>query len=154
MGDPATLTMMALTGASAGFKAYGESQAQNYQAAVAERDAMVAKTQAAQTDTALREELNRTLARIGTIRASANVGLDSPTTQAVMDEQRRVSDRERRTRVESLDMQANAKRDEAAFRRSAANMALVGGGLDAVTGMAKIGFGAMKSSSSSGTSWY
>lgn len=141
----AALTMMALTGASAGFKAYGESQAQNYQAAVAERDAMVAKTQAAQTDTALREELNRTLARIGTIRASANVGLDSPTTQAVMDEQRRISDRERRTRVENLDIQANAKRDEAAFRRSAANMALIGGGLDAVTGMAKIGFGSMKS---------
>ena len=141
----AALTMMALTGASAGFKAYGESQAQNYQAAVAERDAMVAKTQAAQTDTALREELNRTLARIGTIRASANVGLDSPTTQAVMDEQRRVSDRERRTRVENLNIQANAKRDEAAFRRSAATMALVGGGLDAVTGMAKIGFGSMKS---------
>lgn len=141
----AALTMMALTGASAGFKAYGESQAQNYQAAVAERDAMVAKTQAAQTDTALREELNRTLARIGTIRASANVGLDSPTTQAIMDEQRRVSDRERRTRVDNLNIQANAKREEAAFRRSAANMALVGGGLDAVTGMAKIGFGSMKS---------
>ncbi|QRG10178.1 hypothetical protein EZH22_30325 (plasmid) [Xanthobacter dioxanivorans] len=141
----AALTMIALTGASAGFKAYGESQAQNYQAAVAERDAMVAKTQAAQTDTALREELNRTLARIGTIRASANVGLDSPTTQAIMDEQRRVSDRERRTRVENLNIQANAKRDEAAFRRSAANMALVGGGLDAVTGMAKIGFGSLKS---------
>lgn len=143
--DPASITMMALTGASAGFKAYGESQAQNYQAALAERDAMVAKTQAAQTDTALREELNRTLARIGAIRASADVGLDSPTTQAVMDEQRRVSDRERRTRVENLNIQANAKRDEAAFRRSAANMALVGGGLDAVTGMAKIGFGSMKS---------
>ena len=143
--NPAAITMMALTGASAGFKAYGESQAQTYQAAVAERDAMVAKTQAAQTDTALREELNRTLARIGTIRASANVGLDSPTTQAVMDEQRRVSDRERRIRVENLDIQANAKRDEAAFRRSAANMALVGGGLDAVTGMAKIGYGSIKS---------
>lgn len=149
-----TLALAALTGASAGFKAYGESQAQSYQAAVAERDAMVAKTQAAQTDTGLREELNRTLARIGTIRASANVGLDSPTTQAVMDEQRRVSDRERRIRVESLDMQAAAKRDEAAFRRSAANMALVGGGLDAVTGMAKIGYGALKTPSSSGTSWY
>lgn len=143
--DPASITMMALTGASAGFKAYGESQAQRYAATIAERDAMVAKTQAAQTDTGLREELNRTLARIGTIRASANVGLDSPTTQAVMDEQRRISDRERRIRVDNLNMEATAKRDEAAFRRSAANMALVGGGLDAVTGMAKIGFGSMKS---------
>ncbi|MFG1190770.1 hypothetical protein [Xanthobacter flavus] len=57
MGDPATLSVMALTGASAGFKAYGESQAQRYAAVIAERDAMVAKTQAAQTDTALREEL-------------------------------------------------------------------------------------------------
>lgn len=61
-----------------------------------------------------------------------------------MDEQRRVSDRERRIRVDNLDMEANAKRDEAAFRRSGANMALVGGGLDAVTGMAKIGYGGMK----------
>ncbi|MFG1247266.1 hypothetical protein [Xanthobacter flavus] len=143
MADPvsATVGLMALQGASSMFGAYGQSQGQRYQAAVAERDAMVAKTQAAQTDTALREELNRTLSNIGSIRASAGVGLDSPTTQAVMDEQRRVSDRERRTRVENLNIQANAKRDEAAFRRSAANMALVGGGLDAVTGMAKIGYG-------------
>lgn len=141
MGDPATLSVMALTGASAGFKAYGESQAQRYAAVIAERDAMVAKTQAAQTDTALREELNRTLSNISSQSASAGVGLDSPTRQAIMDEQRRVSDRERRIRVDNLNMEANAKRDEAAFRRSAANMALVGGGLDAVTGMAKIGYG-------------
>ena len=151
MGDPATLTMLALAGASAGFNAYGQSQAQRYAATVAERDAMVAKTQAAETDTQLREEMNRTLARISTIRANATVGLDSPTTQAVMDEQRRIADRERRIRVGNLDMEARAKRDEAAFRRSAANMALVGGGLDAVTGMAKIGYGGMKSSGSTGS---
>jgi len=135
-----TLALAALTGASTGFKAYGESQAQGYAAAVADRDAMVAKTQAAQTDTQLREELNRTLSNIGAGRASAGVGLNSPTTGAVLDEQRRVADRERQIRVGSLDMQAAAKRDEAQFRRASANMALYGGGLDAVTGMAKIGY--------------
>jgi len=145
----ATLALAALTGLSGAAKAYGDSQSQRYAAAAAERDAMVAKTQAAQTDTQLREELNRTLSRVSTIRASSNVGLDSPTTGAVLDEQRRIADRERQIRVGSLDMQAAAKRDEADFRRASANMTLYGGGLDAVTGMAKIGYGGMKPSGSS-----
>lgn len=149
-----TLALAALTGLSTGVKAYGESQAQGYAAAVAERDATVAKTQAAQTDTYLREELQRTLGNISAIRASSNVGTDSPTTAAVMDEQRRVADRERRIRVGNLEMESRAKQDEARFRRSAAKMALFGGGLEAATGMAKVGYGGMKSSSSSGTSWY
>lgn len=143
MADPitATASLMALQGASSLFKGYGESQGQGYQAAVAERDAQVARIQAAQTDTQLREDLNRTIANIGSIRASAGVDANSPTTMAVMDEQKRVADRERRIRVGSLEMQATAKDSEAAFRRSAAKTALIGGGLDALTGMAKIGFG-------------
>lgn len=141
-----TLALMALTGASTGFQAYGASQAQGYQAAVAERNALVAKTAAAQTDTQLREELNRTLSNISAVRASAGVGLNSPTTGAVMDEQRRIADRERRIRVGNLEAQGRASEDEARFRRSAAQTALLGGGLDAVTGMAKIGYGGMKAS--------
>ncbi|MFG1331134.1 hypothetical protein V5F41_07750 [Xanthobacter autotrophicus] len=160
MADPVSATVvlgtMALQGASTMTKAYGESQGQGYQAAVAERDAQVARIQADQTDTQLREELNRTLSRVSSVRASAGVDANSPTTMAVMDEQKRVADRERRIRVGSLEMQANAKDDEAAFRRSAAKMALIGGTLDALTGMAKIGGGGMKSSgsSSTGTSIY
>lgn len=136
-----TLLLAGLTGASTMLSAYGQSKAQGYQAAVAERDALVAKTQAAQTDTQLREELGRTLDAISSVRASSGAAIDSPTAMAVMDEQRRVGDRERAIRVGSLEMQARAKEDEARFQRSAARMSLLGGGLNAVTGMAKIGYG-------------
>lgn len=140
-----TLALAALTGISTMAVAYGQSQSQGYAAAVAERDATVAKTQAAQTDTYLREELKRTLGNISAIRASAGVGLDSPTTAAVMREEQRVSDRERRIRVANLQIEGRAKEDEARFRRSAAKMTLFGGALDSLTGMAKIGYGGGKS---------
>lgn len=57
------------------------------------------KVRAIQTDAAYREELNETMQNIGAIRASQSVGFDSPTSFALYDKAREVSDRARTVAV-------------------------------------------------------
>ena len=114
--------------ASGVLQGMGGYAANKFQAQQAERAAQIGKIKANDTDTAMRQELQTTLGNIQAIRAATGSEW-SPTEQAVMDEQRRVSDRERSIRVFNIRSQARADEDAASFYSSAANTALFGGAL-------------------------
>ena len=107
--------------------AVGQYQAGNYAAAQSKRAAQVGRIQADQIDASYREELNSTLANIKSIRASAGVDPNSPTGQAVNEDQVRTSNRDRIIDVGSKRMQANQDEADAKFRKSAAKVSLLGG---------------------------
>lgn len=114
--------------------AVGQYQAQNHAAAQSKRAAKVGRIQADQIDASYRDELNSTISNIRAIRATAGVGANSPTQMAYEDEQEKVSNRDRKIEVGSKQMQANQDEEDARFRKSSANWALLGG---ATTGLAK-----------------
>lgn len=138
--------------ASAGFGAAsslaqgeaGRAQAQaaaskaEFDAQRAERAAEIGRVQAAQTDATLREELNTTLANIDAISAASNVAPNSPTRLAIKEHEAEISDRQRRSRVASIRMQADEDtrtagydRSVAAYQRSVGKSALLAGSLGA-----------------------
>ncbi|MDI7862531.1 hypothetical protein MRS76_11220 [Rhizobiaceae bacterium n13] len=120
-------TASALTGAAGIIGAVGQYQAGKNAAAQSEYAAEVGKVQADQIDANYREELNSTIANIRAIRASAGVGANSPTGRAIEAGHAEASDRDRRIDVGSKRMQATQDENDARFRRSSANMALLGG---------------------------
>lgn len=121
-----------LTGLSGIVGAVGQYQAGNYAAAQSKRAAQVGRIQADQIDASYREELNSTLANIKSIRASAGVDPNSPTGQAVNEDQVRTSNRDRIIDVGSKRMQANQDEADAKFRKSAAKVSLLGGTMKAL----------------------
>lgn len=114
--------------------AFGQYQAQQYQAEQSKRAAEVGRVQADQIDASYRDELNSTISNIRAIRASSGAGALSPTGIAIEDKQQRTSDRDRRIDVGSKRMQATQDENDAKFRRSSAGWALLGG---ATSGLSK-----------------
>lgn len=127
-------TLMQAQGQAAGAKA---------QQLKAQKAAQIARVQADQADTAYRDELRTTLANIDTIRASANVPVDSPTSFAIRDKAREDSDAQRIRKVAGINMQANQYDQDAAFYGSAARnyitAGLVGAGGQLAGGIGKTG---------------
>lgn len=108
-------------------QAAGESRALAFRAAEAKKAEYAGRTAAAETDATLRAELSDVLANIRAIRASAGVRPDSPTTQAILEEETRVSERERRIRVGNINRQADSDADSARYlRRSSRDAFLYG----------------------------
>lgn len=114
--------------------AVGQYEGSQYAAQQSDRAAQVGRIQADQVDANYREELNSTISNIRAIRASAGVGAMSPTGMAVEAKQEETSNRDRKIEVGSKRMQANQDENDARFRRSSANWALLGG---AATGLSK-----------------
>lgn len=86
----------------------------------AERAAQFGRVQADQTDAQLREELSTTLANIDAIRASSGIDPTSPTGFAIKENEARISDRQRTSRVYALRAQADEDERTAAYDRSVA----------------------------------
>lgn len=136
---------MLMQGASAvmgGIAGQGQGK---YNAAVAEIHAKEAQTAADQTDSYLRDELRVTMSNINAIRGSAGQSTDSPTIRAVMDNETKISDRQRVIKRQNYISQRDAYRAEADMQKSAADAALFGGimkgipsFLDAGAGFAKM----------------
>lgn len=127
-------TALLLTTASTQFasglaEGAGQARAMGFRAAEAASAARRGKIAAAQTDTQLREELAGVLASIRAIRASAGISPDSPTTQAILEEESRVSGRERRIRVGNIMAQVESDERSSRFLRSAARDAWLYGAL-------------------------
>ncbi|WP_420104565.1 hypothetical protein [Bosea sp. (in: a-proteobacteria)] len=72
------------------------------------------KVRAIQTDAAYRDDLNNTLQNIGAIRAGQNVGFDSPTSFAIYDKARSLSDNARITAVSNERLKALGLEGDAA----------------------------------------
>ncbi|SPL64405.1 hypothetical protein OHAE_272 [Ochrobactrum soli] len=99
----------------------------NQQAQQAKDAAATGRIQANQIDAGYRDELNSTINNIRAIRAGTGVAANSPTTLAIEDENRRVSDRNRTRDVASRRIQADqSERDARTFRNSAFT-SLIGG---------------------------
>jgi hypothetical protein len=104
-------------------KAKGQSDAYSFQSGQLTKAARAGRTAADQTDAALRDELETTVQNIRAIRASSGMS-DSPTSDAVIDKESEVSDRQRRIKVGNLRAQAEEDDKSAAFYRRAARNSL------------------------------
>lgn len=116
----------ALTGFGSLVSAYGTFAAGKQAAAQSRQAAEVGRIQADQIDAGYRDELNSTISNIRAIRSSAGVEAFSPTGVAYEAEQQRRSDRDRKIEVGSKRMQANLDENDARFRKTAANISLLG----------------------------
>jgi len=123
MADPASL----LTGGSMLISGIGGAVGYGQQAQQAKNAAATGRIQANQIDAGYREELNSTINNIRAIRAGTGVAADSPTGQAIEDENRKVSDRNRTRDVASRRIQAKQSEDDAKTFRTSAMTSLLGG---------------------------
>lgn len=128
---------LALDAGSSIVKGHGEAAGQEFMAARDRRAAEIGRLKADQTDVQLREELNTTLGNIDVMRAAANADPLSPTSLAVKDEERRISDRQRLIKVGSIRAQAAEDEASAAYRKTAAKYALFGGYVGGASKLAK-----------------
>ena len=134
VGPLLTLGQVGFGAAGAIAKGAGDAAGYRHAEDKAQRMALAARTAADETDAQLREELTTTLGNIEAIRAAANIDPTSPTGLAIMDEEQRVSDRQRRIKVGSLKAQATQYDRDAAFYGSMAGPALGLGFLNAFSG--------------------
>jgi hypothetical protein len=113
-------------------KAKGQAEGYAHQEAQSQAKARAARTAADETDAALREELATALGNIAAIRAAAGTDMSSPTAQAIVAEETRVSDRQRRIKVGNLTSQATQSERDASYYRSAQSTAMSTGYLSAI----------------------
>ncbi len=123
MADPVSL----LTGGSMLISGIGGAIGYNQQAQQAKDAAATGRIQANQIDAGYRDELNSTINNIRAIRAGTGVAANSPTTLAIEDENRRVSDRNRTRDVASRRIQADQSERDARIFRNSAFTSLIGG---------------------------
>lgn len=88
--------------------AAGEAKATAYKSAELAKAARYGKIAAAETDAQLREELSTVIGNIRSVRASAGVDPNSPTTQDIIANESRIAERQRRIKVGNLNAQAES----------------------------------------------
>lgn len=132
MGAIAGPLGLAMQGLSLVFSGLGERQAARHKAAQADRAKKIGYIQADQISTDYTTDLASTIANIRAIRAATGANPYSPSTEAFIAEESRVSDRTRRIRSGAARMEANQYGDDAAFYRSSAKTALLGRSLQAL----------------------
>lgn len=116
-----------LMGISSLVGAYGAFAGKKHEQQQAKNAAEAGHIQAAQIDTAYREELTSTLNNIRAIRATTGVAADSPTGLAIEAANEKTSDRNRTRDVANRTMQARQLEDDARFLGQSANVSLFGG---------------------------
>lgn len=136
---------LALTGLAAGtagaatyVQAQGVAAADRFKSEQSQIAADTGRTAAAQTDSALRDELHTTLSNIEAIRASTGTTPYSPTGNAIAEKSIDESDRQRRIRVQNIMNQVGLDEQGAGFYRSAAKNALFQGALGAAASGFKV----------------
>lgn len=120
----ASIASLGLSAYSSITKGQGTKAADEMQAARAERAAEFGKLQAGLTDTHFREELNTTLSNIEVIRAAGRIDPTSPTTAAVEERQRMLSERQRTAALLNIESQASEDEASAAYLRKAGDYAV------------------------------
>ena len=107
--------------------AVGQSAGLKQEAAQASKAADIGRLQATQLDTAYRDDLSKTIANIKAIRAATGADPNSPTTQAYIADQTKISDRNRDIKTSGLRIQTNQSDADATFFKASAKWALLGG---------------------------
>lgn len=133
MADPvsATVTSSVLSAAGSGARIAGsilggQAEKQKYaaQALKMQEAAAWGRVRAVETDTAFREELEQTMSNLKAIRAGQNADISSPTSVALEDRAREVSDRRRQTEVANIRRQVSQAESDAVALRRAGSAAL------------------------------
>jgi hypothetical protein len=132
----ASLASIGLSSYASVEKGQGQQAADNFQAAQAENAAKFGRLNADLTDTTMSERLNTTIGNIDAIRAAGNVDPNSPTTGAIEDWNRMLSDRQRTAAVVTAKSQADTEDASAAYLRKAGSFALQQSYLQAAAGVA------------------
>lgn len=120
-----SLLSLGLSAGSSIMQGLGQKSSLEMEADKAQRAAAFGRLQADLTDTSFRENLRNTLGNIDAIRAAGNVSPDSPTTAAVEDRARTLSERQRRASLLSIRSQVAENEAGAAYLREAGNYALL-----------------------------
>lgn len=107
--------------------AVGDYEGKGWQAQQLKNRAQQGRIQAAQVDTAHREELTSKLAGIDAIRASAGVSANSPTALGIRAGNEATSDRNRTCDVANREMQARQDEADAKYLLGARKFTLFGG---------------------------
>lgn len=131
-----SVASLGLAAAGTVMKGEGDKASADFRADQAEQAARFGREQAGLTDVTMRERLNTTLANIDVIRAAAHIDPTSPTTTAVENWQRTLSDRQRTTAVVSQKAQASSDEASATYLRKAGDFALTQSYLSAAAGVA------------------
>ncbi len=126
--------------------AAGASGAAEADAARLQTSAVYARAKADETEVRMREELGGTLANIRAVRAAAGTSLDSPTQDALEEEQRRRAERDIKTQRANQEAEAKAAEDAAAAKRRGARMSLIAGGIGSIGSLSSGLSGAYKKS--------
>jgi hypothetical protein len=132
----ASIASLGLTVASSLTEGKATQAADEFKAAHAERAAEIGRTQAELTDTVMRENLSTTLANIDVIRAAGHADPTSPTTAAVEDYNRKISERQRLAAVGTQEAQADEDAASARYLRQAGEFAVTQSYLKAFTQVA------------------
>lgn len=131
-----SVASLGLAAAGTIMKGEGEKSADEFRADQAEQAARFGREQADLTDVSMREKLNTTLANIDAIRAAAHIDPTSPTTTAVEEWQRTLSNRQRTAAVVSQKAQASSDEASAKYLREAGDFALTQSYVSAAAGVA------------------
>jgi hypothetical protein len=132
----ASIASLALTAGGDIIKGSATQASDNFQADRATRAAQFGQTQAALTDTTMRENLNTTLGNIDAVRAAAGIDPTSPTTAALEDRSTNLSDRQRMAAVGSIKSQSAEDLASADYLRKAGDFAVTQSYLSAATDVA------------------
>lgn len=135
MGFALGIASLGLSAASAISEGNANAAGAKHQAQQATYAGQAARANADATDSYYRDDLRTTLANISAIRSSVGLS-DSPTSAAIADENRRVSDNERISKVAGIRVQANQYSEDAKFYQSAAKQYAGIGMLKAIGGVA------------------
>lgn len=126
-----SLASLGLSAYGAITKAEGTATADQYKAELLDRAAQYGDLKATQTNAQLTRNLAITLGNIDSIRAAARTDPTSPTGAAVRGYTEETGTERKNIEVDSIEAQAQEDRDNAAYLRSAASNALLGGELGA-----------------------
>lgn len=136
MGATGTsVASLALQGYSTMLKAQGVATANEYQADKLDNAAKYGELKAVQTGGQMTRSLNTTLGNIAAVRAAAHADPNSPTGVAIRDNQAAIGGDQKNIAVNSILQQARQDTADARYYRSAADSALLSGGIGAAAGI-------------------
>jgi hypothetical protein len=132
-----SLASIGLSAYSTILQSQGVASADEYQASKLESAATYGDLKAVQTGGQMTRQINTTLGNIDAVRAAANADPNSPTGQAVRDNQEAIGEDQRSITVNSILQQSRQDRNDAAYYKDAADSALTAGYVGAAAGVAK-----------------
>lgn len=147
MADPVTIATVAATAISAGgsiVKGMGAASGDNYLAQQSELQAQYGQIKAAQTNTMMEENLQRTLSNITAVQSATGARTSSPSDQAYRNYSEFLGDRDRTQAVANINAQVQQDQSAQAYYQSAASNALLGGFLGAAGSIAGSAGGFLK----------